>query len=249
MLANGITEAYRQEAVAWRLHYRTYFKHAARALGIGFIMGFLYFMFRPGQEEKAMGVVMKALKDIPMEGSPLIQAAMLFYHNSRASVVAMTAGLVPFLFLPILDPLINGAVLGLLLSMAKHQGMDVPRLILTQILPHGIFEFAAILYSASLGLYLSAQVGKSVQAFRRAWRKRNEEAVANGAVGAQAAEEQIAPAVTTSGSDARTEQAEEAFSIRRETPVLNALRSFILIVLPLFLVAAFIEAYITPLLY
>ncbi len=247
MLANGIAEAYRMEAVAWRLHYRTYFKHAARALGIGFIIGFLYFMLQPGQETKAMGVVMKALKDIPMEGSPLIQAAMLFYHNSRASVIAIAAGLVPFLFLPILDPLINGAVLGLLVSMAKHQGMDVLRLILTQVLPHGIFEFAAIIYSASLGLYLSAHMGKSIKAFHQAWRKRNDEVVATGAAIAQASVEPNVPAVSA-GPDALTEQA-EAFSVRSETPVLNVIRSFILVVLPLFLIAAFIEAYVTPLLY
>ena len=53
--------------------------------------------------------------------------------------------------------------------MTKHQGLDVPRLVLTQILPHGVFELSAVLYATSLGLYLSAGMGKKAVA---AWRKK-----------------------------------------------------------------------------
>ncbi|MCK7541286.1 MAG: MFS transporter [Marinilabiliales bacterium] len=102
-------------------HYRRYFKHAARALGLGFVAGFLYFMLWPAQEQKALALVVQALKDIPLGGSAAVLALTLFYHNARASVLAVAAGAVPFLFLPILDPLLNGGVLGLLASVSKHQ--------------------------------------------------------------------------------------------------------------------------------
>src|SRR4030043_272428 len=121
-----VKRLYREEWDAWRKHYRKYFKYAARALGAGFVVGFVYFMLRPDQEKKALEFVIRALKDIDLQGTPLVLALTLFYHNARASVVAVAAGIVPFLFLPIFDPLINGGVLGLLVSLTKHQGPHVP---------------------------------------------------------------------------------------------------------------------------
>lgn len=207
-----LARLYREERDAWRKHYRRYFKYAARALGAGFVVGFVYFTLRPDQEKKALEFVLRALKDIKLQGSPLVLALTLFYHNARASIVAVAAGVVPFLFLPILDPLLNGAVLGLLVSVTKHQGLDVPRLVLTQILPHGVFELTAVLYATSLGLYLSAEMGKRAVA---AWNKRTNKPPA--------------------GPPAEPE------SLAR-----NVFRSFLLVVLPLLLVAAFIEGFITP---
>jgi stage II sporulation protein M len=222
---------YREERDAWRRCYRGYFKYAARALGLGFVAGFLYFMLRPAQEKKALDFVVRALKDIPVEGSPLVMALTLFYHNARASVVAVAAGAVPFLFLPILDPLLNGGVLGLLVSIAKHQGLDVPRLILTQILPHGVFELAAVLYAASLGLYLSAGMGKKAAA---AWNKM----MRGSRIGSPPA----------SGRSDLPETAPGRPDAGPKSPARNIIRSFVLVVLPLLLVAAFIEGFITPLL-
>ncbi|MCX6572302.1 MAG: stage II sporulation protein M [Candidatus Aminicenantes bacterium] len=210
-----IRRLYREERDAWRKHYRKYFKYAARALGAGFVVGFVFFMLSPGQEKKALDFVIRALKDIKLQGSPLVLALTLFYHNARASVVAIAAGVVPFLFLPILDPLLNGGVLGLLVSVTKHQGLDVPRLVLTKILPHGVFELTAVLYTTSLGLYLSAGMGKKAVA---AWHQRR-----NGQ------QPQPPAAVDPTESLAR-----------------NVFRSFLLVVLPLLLVAAFIEGFITP---
>ena len=84
----SVRRLYREEREAWRRHYRRYFKHAARALGLGFVAGFLYFLLWPAQERKALELVVNALKDIPLDGSPLVLALTLFYHNARASVVA-----------------------------------------------------------------------------------------------------------------------------------------------------------------
>ncbi|MGB8957911.1 MAG: stage II sporulation protein M, partial [Candidatus Aminicenantales bacterium] len=102
--------------MAWRKEYRKYFKYAARSLGLGFVAGYVFFSLWPAQEKKALDFVVQSLKDIPLQASPLVLALTLFYHNARASVIAVAAGAVPFLFLPILDPLLNGGVLGLLVS-------------------------------------------------------------------------------------------------------------------------------------
>ena len=225
-----IRRLYGEERDAWRKHYKKYFKYAARALGAGFVVGFAYFMLRPDQEKKALEFVVQALKDIDLQGSPLVLALTLFYHNARASVVAVAAGVVPFLFLPILDPLLNGAVLGLLVSITKHQGLDVPRLVLTQILPHGVFELTAVLYATSLGLYLSSGMGKKAVA---AWRKKR---------GQPQGQPPPAPDLT-SFLETYPERAAEPESLAR-----NIVRSFVLVVLPLLLIAAFIEGFITPIL-
>jgi stage II sporulation protein M len=225
-----LARLYREERDAWLRHYRKYFKYAARALGAGFVVGFVYFMLSPGQEKKALEFVIRALKDIDLQGSPLVLALTLFYHNARASVVAVTAGVIPFLFLPILDPLLNGGVLGLLVSVTKHQGLDVPRLVLTKILPHGVFELSAVLYSTSLGLYLSAGLGRKAVA---AWRKKRGQRHG-----------QPPPAQHLMNFlETYPERAAEYESLAR-----NAVRSFVLVVLPLLLIAAFIEGFITPIL-
>ena len=226
-----IRRLYAEERDAWRKHYRKYFKYAARALGAGFVVGFVYFMLSPGQEKKALEFVIRALKDINLQGSPLVLALTLFYHNARASVVAVAAGVVPFLFLPILDPLLNGGVLGLLVSVTKHQGLDVPRLVLTKILPHGVFELSAVLYATSLGLYLSAGMGKKAVA---AWNKK---------VNQPPAEPPTGPDPTNFLGSYPDRMAAESESLAR-----NVFRSFVLVVLPLLLIAAFIEGFITPIL-
>jgi stage II sporulation protein M len=224
---------YREEREAWRGHYRRYFKYAARSLGLGFVAGFLYFVLWPAQEKKALALVVQALKDIPLEASPPILALTLFYHNARASVVAVAAGAVPFLFLPILDPLLNGAVLGLLVSIARHQHLDVPRLVVTQILPHGVFELTAVLYATSLGLYLSAGMGKKAAA---AWRVRMDRKKTGTCTAFDSPSD---PSAAGDPVDRFTEPV--AASLIR-----NVVRSFVLVVLPLLLVAAVVEAFVTP---
>ncbi|HOW85716.1 MAG TPA: stage II sporulation protein M [Candidatus Aminicenantes bacterium] len=233
-----VRRLYLEERLVWRRHYRRYFKHAARALGLGFVAGFIYFMLWPAREKKALEFVIRSLKDIPLQASPLVLSLTLFYHNTRASILAVAAGLVPCAFLPIFDPVINGAVLGLLCSFSQHQGLNVPRLVLTQILPHGVIELAAVLYATSVGLHLSASLGLKVRA---AWKARKR-ARSEGRAG----EPQPADAAGEAGPKTAAEEAaegQEGGGLFRDV-----VRSFVLVVIPLLLVAAFIEGFITPLL-
>jgi len=222
---------YREEWDAWRAHYRRYFKLAARALALGFILGFVYFMTRPAQEKKALAFVMKSLKDIPLGASPLVLALTLFYHNARASVIAVAAGVVPLACLPVLDPLANGATLGLLASISKHQGLNVPLLFLKSVAPHGIFELPAVLYATSVGIYLSLTLGKLA---KEAWRKR----------GGREPQGSEAPPSAEGFLESQAARADDDAGDLAGKVV----RSFVLVVLPLLLIAAIIEACITPLL-
>ena len=219
-----IRRLYLEEGEMWRSHYRRYFKIAARLLGIGFILGFIFFTLRPDQERRALTSVLEALKDIPLDSSPPALALTIFYHNARASFFAAAAGWIPFLCLPVLDPLFNGAVLGLLVSIARHQGMNVPALIATGIVPHGIFELPAILYVTSIGIHVSVTLGKKILATDR-----------KGKSGGGEFSE-------SSGGSTEPETPPELGELAA-----RAASSFLLVVLPLLAVAAFIEAFVTPL--
>lgn len=233
---------YAEERQAWRRHYRRYFKHASRALGLGFVAGFAFFMLRPGQEDRALALVVRALEDISLEAPPLTLALTLFYHNARASVIAVVAGLVPFLFLPILDPFINGGVLGLLASVGKHQGLDVARLFLTKVLPHGVFELTAVLYATSLGLYLSAEMGKKA---RKAWKKRAGAVTRNYPLSSDPARP-VSPRDVSVAAENFFETYADRLDAEPKGAARNVVRSFVLVVLPLLLVAAAIEGLVTP---
>jgi len=240
-----IRRLYREEWAAWRGHYKRYFKVAARALGLGFVAGFVFFTLWPAQETRALDFVVKALEDIRLEGSPLVLALTLFYHNARASIVAIAAGVVPFFFLPILDPFINGGVLGLLASVGKHQDLDVPGLFLTQVLPHGVFELTAVLYATSLGMYLSAEMGRRG---KRAWLKKRETHLLETGPGMGTCTPGTCPH-TPAGPSTPLEFLEtypDRLAAEPTGPARNIVRSFILVVLPLLLVAAAIEGFITP---
>lgn len=229
-----IKELYRDEWAMWNTHYKRYFKMAARVFGIGFILGFVFFMVRSDLETRALAFIMKALKDIPLGASPPELALTLFYHNARASGMAVAAGIIPFACLPALDPLANGAALGLLASISKHQGQNVPLLFLKNVAPHGVVELPAVFYAASVGIYLSVSLAKKVVAKLR--KKKDDRA--------------MTPPASPGGPDSGSflESHPEKSGADTEGAGGNAVRSFMIVVLPLLLVAAFIEAFITPLL-
>jgi stage II sporulation protein M len=229
-----IRELYRNERAMWNAHYKRYFKIAARGLGIGFVLGFVFFLVHPEKEKQALAYLMKALKGIPLGGSPLDLAVTLFYHNACASALAVAAGIIPFACISALDPLVNGAALGLLASVSKHQGLNVPLLFLKGVAPHGIIELPAVLYATSTGIYLSVSLAKRVLAWLQKG-KDDTAATSSASTGA-------------SGSGGFLASYPEKLETETEGAGGNVVRSFMIVVLPLLLVAAFIEAFITPLL-
>jgi stage II sporulation protein M len=128
----------------------------------------------------------------------------LFWKNLIATFLSTVSGLVPFLFLPVLSILGLSIATGVVLSHNElFVKLDKFSLLMTM-LPHGIFEFTAIIYASSLGIYLTIQTSKM-----------------------------IIP------------------KFRSKAPALQPLCekaacSFILIVVPLLVIAAFVEVLVTP---
>ncbi len=76
----------------------------------------------------------------------------LLMHNWQAMLFSAAYGFIPFLFLPVISILTNGALLGMLGALYVAEGA-LP-LFLAGILPHGVFELPALALSASCGVYL-----------------------------------------------------------------------------------------------
>jgi len=128
----------------------------------------------------------------------------LFWNNLIVTLRSTISGFVPFLFLSGLTILGLSIETGIVLSYNElFLKLDTFSLLMTMV-PHGIFEFPAIIYASSLGIYLTIQTSKMIIPKFRS---------------------------KTSSLQTLCEQ---------------AARSFILIVIPLLVIAAFVEVLVTP---
>jgi stage II sporulation protein M len=119
---------------------------------------------------------------------------------------------------------VNGGALGLLVFALKIKGLSIPLVILVDLVPHGIFEITAWLYASCLGVHLSLNIVSRVLAPRRC------------------DQESVSPEkfFETNGDDS---------TLGDVSLFAQVLTSFVRIVVPLLLMAAMVEAFITPILH
>ena len=182
------------------------------------VLSYVFLMSRPDQGYQRIVELQKVLREIIPEhitGYKLFLA--IFLNNLRASFVSILLGLIPFLFLPILGVLRNGFILGAVTVMASLMGWKVASYVmLCYIAPHGIFELPAMLYSISMGVFLSLQITKKIL--------------------------NIGPGSLGKGSlfDQEETQEESVFAM-----IAHVFRSWISVVVPLLPIGALVEAFIT----
>jgi len=227
-LRNGLAKvrnAYKNEWDLFKSRYWKIYIVTALVLILGAVITYHYFAAHPAKSDQALSALKKiVLAKMPHKASGPGLALAIFWNNFRASIIALAAGLIPFLCLSAFLPIVNGGALGLLVFALKSKGLSVPLVILVDLVPHGIFEITAWLYASCLGVYLSLNIVSRVLAPRRddqeaASPKRSSE---------------------TYGKDSSPE----------DIPLVpQVLTSFVRIVLPLLLVAAMVEAFITPILH
>ena len=131
-----------------------------------------------------------------------LSMAGLLANNWRAMLIAFLCGAVPFLYLPAVSLLTNGMLLGLLGTRFVTEGRGL-LYYLAGILPHGIFEVAALVLSAACGVALCRYMKRLVT------------------------------------SDPQRQSAAQLLS--------ELLRVMLLVVAPLTVLAAGVEAHLTPL--
>lgn len=126
----------------------------------------------------------------------------LLLNNWIAMLTSAAYGFLPFFFLPAISLGANGFLIGMMAAWYISNGFSMA-LFAALLLPHGVFELAALVLSVSCGVYLCWNINRLI--------------------------------IGSSNSLPMVELLE------------NLLRVLLFLVAPLTVVAAFIEAYITPL--
>lgn len=83
-----------------------------------------------------------------------ISEIMLFLNNARVALTGIIQGIMPFVFIPVLFVLLNGTLTGIVLGYQWNNGENVPLTFLSGIMPHGLFEFPALIISWAAGMFL-----------------------------------------------------------------------------------------------
>lgn len=146
----------------------------------------------------------------------------ILYNNLRVSFRACLMGLVPFYLLSIVSLVINAGILSLVFVDGCINQEPIVMLFSTKILPHGIIEIPTMIFVAGFSLYISSQMTK------RIYRKRRTLTIPTKGIFGFIRQDDLPDRY-------------EAFT--------DILHFFIGIILPLVLIAALIETFITPLIY
>jgi stage II sporulation protein M len=112
-----------------------------------------------------------------IEAKPLVSALLVFMNNflsmAQMLVLGVLAGISPLFTLGI-----NGALVGVLLSLSVQQGMPLLPLIMLGIMPHGIFELFAFFLCGAIGLKFGYHCVASplpgisrIESFRYIWKE------------------------------------------------------------------------------
>ncbi|MBU2576378.1 MAG: stage II sporulation protein M [Nanoarchaeota archaeon] len=132
--------------------------HVVFAFGILmllFFIGFIYpFFFRQEIFEWIEKLVLS------LEGKGTLEIiAFIFFNNLKASFFAIITG-IGFGILPLITIVLNGYLLGFVIrESAVRNGIGV----LWQLVPHGIFELPAILFSVGIGMKIGTDLfGKDI---------------------------------------------------------------------------------------
>ena len=101
-------------------------------------------------------------KDI-VDSAGNISALGLFKNNSQAMLITAVSGIIPFVFYPAFPLFINSLLVGVVLGIIDViTDFNIFYLILTKLLPHGIFELPALFVATSIGLKLCIVTTKKI---------------------------------------------------------------------------------------
>ena len=179
-----------------------------------------YFVNHPDQaKKKAIDLFKKLQKKIPPQATGFNKFLFLSLNNSTALFIPILSGLIPFLFLPLLGVFANGVSLGVVTSISSLKGFKVMHILLFSIVPHGIFEIPALIYATSLGVWLTLQISKKIL---------------------HTVSMEPVYLFSKNNLDHRYERLFPLF--------MRIFRTWIGVILPLLLVAAMIETFVTPVL-
>lgn len=88
-----------------------------------------------------------------IDGEGQMSVFALLMNNWRAMLISALYGLIPFLFLPLVSLLTNGVLIGVMFGIYQANGMSLAAL-LAGLIPHGVFELPALIFSIACGVRL-----------------------------------------------------------------------------------------------
>jgi stage II sporulation protein M len=83
---------------------------------------------------------------------------LIFGNNLRVVVASVLLGIFSFGVLPLVVPLVNSAVIAFVIARVASSGQDPLLILVSGILPHGVFEIFAVWLASILALRLGAAV-------------------------------------------------------------------------------------------
>jgi len=177
------------------------------------------FIKNPERLQKISALVAEGpLKENPVLERSIQLCLSLFFNNSIVTLVTIIIfGFIPFLFLSMLGALRIGALVGLMTSVASVNGFKVWQVFLFSFAPHGIFELPAMVYATSIGVHLCLQISKKILNLER---------------------DELIVLFSKKNQDYGSEDQISLFK--------RALKTWLGVIVPLLIVAAIIEAFITP---
>ena len=142
-----------------RTDFRKTILRCAAGMVIAGLLGFGLSMIQP---ETAMMMINNFMEQIAQSGVIDEEGQMsvfaLLMNNWRAMLVSALYGLIPFLFLPMVSLLVNGLLVGVLFGIYQANGLSLLAL-LAGLVPHGVFELPALVFSIACGVRLCRNMG------------------------------------------------------------------------------------------
>lgn len=136
---------------------RNYILSSFLFLLAGSLIGFFF----KGQIDEVAKVVLKRLSTIGSEqdlSNPFNFLSVILKNNLMASLYMIVFGLLTFGVWAVYALVSNGAILGYFMGIYAQAGINPWKVFSTSILPHGIFEFTAIILSCAVGMRLGGLI-------------------------------------------------------------------------------------------
>jgi len=135
-------------------------KRSAIAFLILAVIAFAACMLLPDLRETLfsyVGNVFSSLNVVDEVGN--LSAVALLSNNLQACTMIMLYGLIPFVHLTALALGMNAMLLGVLAAYYVTNGISM-LVYLAALIPHGIFEFPALILAFAMGLYVCGQLSR-----------------------------------------------------------------------------------------
>ena len=224
-----ILQLYREEWIRFKTRYLKIFLLALLIFFLVAVVSYIILLGRPEfTEQKFIELAERLMAKVPLDKGIFVTAVGILLSNFTAVCLVLGLGILPFLFLPAFGIILNGGAMGVLTAFLTIRGVDLGPVLLFGLLPHGIFEIPAFLYAATLGIGLCLGMTRFVltEIF---------------GIGRTAGNTQPEESSSDDLQSHRSAAPESFADLWRHT-----LRSFAMVVVPLLLIAAAIEAFITP---